>query len=459
MKIKSHLASLAILAGLFFNLASYGVDITAIKSGSWGDPTVWNSGTVPGTNDDADVPAGINVTVDTNAIVQYIYDDGTVTMAVNSTLTIIGDPIGAYGTQDLGLLDTSASGNTVIYSGNAFWAKHQNYYNLMLNGGGTFWTGNISANDGAVPIMIAGDMTLGGTVKVQEGNHFTINGNLILGNSTNAWDCSSFNLTVASNTIVSGTINDFDGAHGANIFKNLTLNPGGVLNILDSTNWYVNGNLTNNAGAVSGHAYASINFNGAGIITGTPINIPTIVVNGTYQIGATINLATNTPTLNGTLVFDLAHPGLITLAPNAGSGPTLYYNAALNVINSGAAPTSGATYKFFDAQSYDGTFASTSLPTLTGGASWVNNLATSGSITVTGGSSNPGSPTLTLTQNGNQLTLSWDSTTYPGYSVKAQTNNAGLSNNWQPTGSGTVSPYTTTINPANPPVFYRLSNP
>ncbi|HEY4416716.1 MAG TPA: hypothetical protein VGO57_13585 [Verrucomicrobiae bacterium] len=458
MKIKSHLASLGILAGLFFTYAGYGVDITAVKSGSWGDPSVWNSGTVPGTNDDADVPGGINVTVDTNAIVQYIYDDGTVTMAANSTLVVIGDSIGAEGTQDLGFLNTSATGNTVIYSGNAFWAKHQNYYNVVLNGNGTLWTGNISANDGSVPITIAGDMTVGGRVSVQEGNDFTINGNLILSNTTNLWDCSSYNLTVASNTMVGGTINDFDGAHGANIFKNLTLNPGGVLHILDSTNWYVNGNLTNNGGAVSGIAYASINFNGAGIITGTPINIPTLTVNGTYQIGATINLATNTPTLNGTLVFDLANPGQITLSPNAGSGPTLYYSGSLNVINSGAPPASGSNYQLFSAQSYDGTFASTSLPTLTGGANWVNNLATGGSITVVGGGG-PGSPIITLSQNGSQLTLSWNSSTYPGYSIQAQTNSQGIGSGWLPTGSGTASPYVTTINPTNPPVFYRLAHP
>jgi hypothetical protein len=91
------------------------------------------------------------------------------------------------------------------------------------------------------------------------------------------------------------------------------------------------------------------------------------------------------------------------------------------------------------------------------GASSVNVATTSSGNTV----SQASSPVLTAVVSGSTLTLSWDSTTFPGYNVQAQTNSAsvGLGSNWSDTGSGTVSPYPTTIDPANPTVFYRLFHP
>ncbi len=458
MKMKHILAVSFCLLMPFIPVTSRAMDITATNSGNWGDTNIWNSGTVPGTNDDADVPAGITVMVDTNASVQYIYDGGTVTMGPNATLTVVGDPAGAFGTQDLGLLDTTASGNTVIYSGNAFWAKHQNYYNLVLSGGGTFYNGNIAhAGDNNVVVTVAGNLTLGGTANVQEGDDIIVNGNLTIGPS-NSWDCSSFNLNVSGNTALFGKLNDYDGAGGNDVFNSITLYTNGVLHILDSTNWYVNGSITNLGGSISGSAYGSINFNGTGIITGTPITMPTLVINGTYTIGATITLLTNTPTLSGTLVYDLAIPGELILDSYPTNPLTLYYNQNLNVINSGAPPVSGTTYQLFSATSFGGAFASVNLPSLPAGLSWINNLATSGSLTVTGGSSG-GAPMIHTVLSGTQLTLSWDTATYPGYSVQVQTNNTGLGSNWSPAAGGSTSPFMVTINPANPSVFYRLAHP
>jgi hypothetical protein len=462
MKTNHLLVTLTILFSLFFTLTGRALDITATNSGNWGDPTIWNSGTVPGTNDDADVPAGIDVTVTTNASVQYIYDGGTVTMAPNSTLNVVGDAFGAEGTQSLGLLDASATGNTVVYSGNAFWAKHQNYYNLVLNGGGTLYNGDIQAGDGQVAMTIAGNMTVAGTASVQEADAFTIEGNLIMGggSSTNiTWDCSVANLTVEGNTIIgSGAkMTDNDGAAGSDVFNNLTVNQGGNLYLLDSTNWVVNGSLTNNDGTIGGIGYASIYFDGTGSIAGsTAVTLPTLVINGTYTIGTTIDLTTNTPTLNGTLVFDIANPQQIILATNAGSGPTLYYSGNLDIINTGPALVYDATYQLFNAQSYGGEFVLTSLPPVTGGMNCVNNLATSGSISITGGITS--TPAITPTQSDGQLTLSWNSATYPGFHVQVQTNSAGIGSNWTDISGGNVSPFVITINPASPPVFFRLSN-
>jgi hypothetical protein len=161
--------------------------------------------------------------------------------------------------------------------------------------------------------------------------------------------------------------------------------------------------------------------------------------------------------LNGTLVFDLANTNQLTLLTYPTNPLTFYYSGNLNVINSGVAPVAGKTYKLFnDTNGYGGSFTATSYPPLSGGLSWVDNLATSGSISVIGAMV---PPLLTISQNGANLTLSWDSVTYPGYSVQAQTNANGIGSNWAPTGSGTTSPYHTTLNPANRAVVYRLSNP
>jgi len=226
--------------------------------------------------------------------------------------------------------------------------------------------------------------------------------------------------------------------------------------ISDVTTWFLAGSLTND-GLIFGTGYGSINFIGTGAITGSKtITMPTMTVSGTYLIADNIILTTNTPTLTGTLVFDLARTNKIVLPTYVGTA--LYYSGNLSVINSGAAPTAGASYTFFNSTNgYGGTFASTSFPSLGGGLSWVDNLTTSGSIAVTGAI--VGSPTLAIARSGGLLTLSWDSITFPGYSVQAQTNSSGLGANWSGTGSGTVSPFPVTINPANPPVFFRLYHP
>jgi hypothetical protein len=320
------------------------------------------------------------------------------------------------------------------------------------------------------------DQTNGYTgVYVECGDNMTVLGNLTIGVNC-AWDCSHSNTVVMGNTICAGILLDQDTAEGGNFFSNMIVpyssmfitNQNNFLvnkftnsfiggwDLEDGTNWNISGSLTNN-GLVYGISYASINFNGTGSISGSnALTIPTMVVNGTYNIDTPITLTTNTPGLNGTLVFDLANTNQIVL--QAGAGTALYYSGNLVVINSGAAPSSGASYTlFYCPNGYGGAFAAETFPSLPAGLSWVDNTLTSGSIAVTGAVL--GAPTLTLSRSGATLTLSWDSTTYPGYSVQSQTNSASFRANWYPTGSGTVSPYMININPASQRVFFRLSNP
>lgn len=467
MKTRQLLSILTILSSLSFASISYAADIVASGSGNWSSTVTnapWPDGIVPSTNDTVEIEWPYVVTVDTNTACSAIYSSftpgGTVTLAPGVTLEVF-DPSGGIGTQSLGLLDATATGCTVNYHCNPFWAKRTDYYNLIFSCPAAtrtdFYNGAIPGYP-AAPMHIAGDMTISGTnIKVQQGADISIGGSLKILGATNTWDCSVANLTVRSNTFLLGTndlLLDLDGAGGSNYFGgNMTISSSALAwNLTDVTTWGVGGSLTNE-GLIAGKGYGSISFEGTGYITGTPLKIPTLTINGTYTIGTTITLITNTPTLNGTLVFDIANPKQIVLLTNAGTA--LYYSGNLNVINSGAPPASGAHYQFFNCTNgFGGGFTSTSFPSLPDGLSWIDNTLTAGSIDVAGAA---GSPVLAVSINGGLLTLSWDSATYPGYQVLAQTN--GLGSNWSPAGSGTVSPFVIPIDPASGAVFFRLSNP
>jgi hypothetical protein len=92
--------------------------------------------------------------------------------------------------------------------------------------------------------------------------------------------------------------------------------------------------------------------------------------------------------------------------------------------------------------------------TVTGaGATWQNDLATDGSITVLTVSA--AQPTLNFTPAGGSLQFSW---TGSGYKLQAQTNSlsVGLANNWGDYPGGGTSPVSVPVNVANGAVFFRL---
>ncbi len=158
MKTKTPCSLLTVLCLLLVALSCRADDITAVQSGNWSDTNTWNTLTVPGENDDADIPAGIIVIVNTNVTVQFIYDQGTVTMGPGSSLRTTTDAAIDNATT---LIATSPS-NTVIYSANAYNAKAQDYYNLVFDGLGTFYNG-VNPNHGLVNMNIAGDLIVSGT--------------------------------------------------------------------------------------------------------------------------------------------------------------------------------------------------------------------------------------------------------------------------------------------------------
>ncbi len=450
MKTKSVIAVLALLLAAVASQAA--TTVTATGSGEWNSTIPdqpWPGGVGPQPTDNAEIDSPFNVTVATNASVDYIYGDGTVTMGTNATLIIVGSNAGE-GTQSLGLLDTTAPGNTVIYQGNAFWCKHQNYYNLSLLGSGNIYNGEIGvAGDGDMPMTIYGNLILGGSAGVAQGDSFTIYGNLTIGTNC-SYDASCSPVTVMGNTLVNGLLEDLCGSTSSldDVFSNITIGASGHWKLGDVVEWAVGGSLTNN-GLINGINYASITFTGAGVIAGnTPISVPTVVFNGTNTIQNTITTTTNTPGFNGTLVFDLAHPGEIVVPLSLGE--QLYYNGTLNVIDTGALPAVDTTYQFFSAAGYNAPYSFNVLnfPTLPSGYQLIDNLTASGSLSLIG-------LRLETAVTNNSLTVSWNNTAFPGMRLQTQTNKVISTTSWFETGV-TDGPYSTTIIPTNPPVYFRL---
>jgi hypothetical protein len=528
MKIKQIFVALIILSMLFFATNSRATDIKAAGSGNWSSTVPnapWPGGILPTTNDDVDVVSGITITVDTtNAVCQFIYSDdevagyyqssGTVTMAPNSTLTITG-PFEGYGAQTLGVLNATATNCTVIYQGNAFWAKRADYYNLVFSGWGDFYNG-AQNNYPSTPMNIFGNFIVNGTnvpsdqpgytgVYVECGDNFTVYGDLYIG-ASNAWDCSVGDITVMGNTTCAGVLWDKDAVNGSNYFAGgLTILPsnmvltnvnntlvsklgwtginnvgpndvygpgnagvyGGSLYVMDVQQWAVGGNFTNDGIVGFGTNYGSVDFTGTGVIAGSnTIFMPTMTIDGTYEINDTINLTTNYPTINGTVVFDLANSNQIVL--NAGTNWFWYSTGGtLDVTNSGAPPISGNTYQLFNNignPNYGGAFSYIYLPDLSSGLSWVTNLATSGSISVTGNVVG-GTPDITAFQYNSsekQLTLTWASTPGATYSVLLSTNLA-TDNFTDVLATGIPSGGNSTTNTVTLPVgnagFIRISQP
>jgi hypothetical protein len=123
-------------------------------------------------------------------------------------------------------------------------------------------------------------------------------------------------------------------------------------------------------------------------------------------------------------------------------------SGTLTVTNLGPALTVGNKFTLFSQPVTGG-----GLFTVTGAnATWINNLASDGSITVQ--SIQAAAPTLNFTQTGNTLQFTWSGS----FKLQAQTNSTsvGVSGNWADYPGGGSSGVTATINPNNPTVFFRL---
>ncbi len=206
-----------------------------------------------------------------------------------------------------------------------------------------------------------------------------------------------------------------------------------------------NGTLTGNLDVTNGLVEPALRAGLAGFFNGSGLNI-----SGSYTMRTTctniltIN-RTNTPANDSVTAASIAYNGVLIVT---NLGDTAFPNASTN------------TFHLFNG-ALSGSFASVTLPSLPTNEFWINNLTVNGSISVV--NTNPAiasNPTnILFTVTGNTLALSWPAD-HLGWTLQAQTNVlvVGLTNHWVAVpGSASVTSYSVTMDPAQPTVFYRLS--
>jgi len=153
-----------------------------------------------------------------------------------------------------------------------------------------------------------------------------------------------------------------------NLQANLALS-GGIL--------FTNNGTFNIKSALTGTG--SINGGGSNVVASTGTLSP-----GTASTFGALTFAT-APSLNGTNFMKIDRNGGSPLADEVIlSGGTLNYGGTLVVTNIGAALQPGDTFTLFSANSFNNSFSSIQLPSLTGGYVWnTSQLNTSGTISVT----------------------------------------------------------------------------
>ncbi len=298
----------------------------------------------------------------------------------------------------------------------------------------------ITVNNGASLRTVAANMTTPGAPVT-----FNLNGGTLVSLGVGGFGGSLGNFLGGISTVNVGPSSIIDsGSYNLTITNALLDSGGGSLTKLGSgtlalngANTYTGSTLVSN-GTLGGNGSiaGSLTVSGSGTLSpGTSIG--TFTVGGSARLfGATFMELnrTNAPATNDLLVVT----------------GTLTGGGTLTVTNLGPALVAGDTFKLFS-QPVTG-FTSISLPS---GYIWTTNLASNGSITVQSVvSSTP--PTLSVSQSGNSLNFTW---TDASFHLQSQTNllNAGLSTNWSNFPGGGSSPVNITINPANPAVFFRLS--
>jgi autotransporter-associated beta strand protein len=307
---------------------------------------------------------------------------------------------------------------------------------------GVYRVNTISVNSGGTLRTVAANLT---TLAATPNIEFDLNGGTLVALGAGGYGGSLGNFLGGVGTVTVGpnsTIND--GGYSMAITNALLDNGGGSLTklgigtlALNGANTYTGSTLVSN-GTLGGNGSiaGSLSVSGGGTLS-PGAGIGTFTVGGNAALSGETLMElnkTNAPTTNDLLVVT----------------GTLTGGGTLIVTNLGPALVAGDTFKLFS-KPVSG-FTSISLPS---GYNWTTNLASNGSITVQSViSSTP--PTLSVTQTGSTLNFTWSDVSFH---LQSQTNalNAGLSTNWSNYPGGGSSPVNITINPANPAVFFRLS--
>jgi fibronectin-binding autotransporter adhesin len=204
---------------------------------------------------------------------------------------------------------------------------------------------------------------------------------------------------------------------------------------------------------VNTYSGATTVSNGTLVVTSASLAADLYLEGGSFVGGAEGVVATNA--IGGSIVINTG--ALVATVNTSLAASNTFYEplglvsangGAIQVVNAGPTLVVGQKFTLFNQPVQNG-----NLLTVTGGgATWVNNLATDGSITV---ATVTAPPTLNIAQAGNNLQFTWSGS---GYKLQAQTNSlsVGISNNWGDYPGGGTSPVSVPINSANGAVFFRL---
>ena len=352
-------------------------------------------------------------------------------LTVNSDTKVIASHINGLGTTAGGT--TVNAGGTLSLSANGTYASEP----LTINGVGVQSGGT---GLGALE-NLSGNNTLGGTISLGIASTIGVtSGTLTLGgvisgaNPLTKVGPGSLTLTGAE-TYSAGTI-----VNNGALFLNGSLPVGSAVSV--SSSGTLGGNGTINAPVTI--------QTGATLAPGVNA-IGKLIVNGPLNLFGTTVMELNKSTATNDQVAAIS---------------TMLYSGSLVVTNLGGTLTLGDTFKLFSALSYQGGFATVSLPALGANLAWSNSLALNGSLQVV---TNPPAVSqtpvkLNLTPSATSLTLQWPAD-HTGWRLLAQTNNllSGISSNtndWTTvSGSAATNQVSIPVDPAKPTEFYRLVYP
>jgi autotransporter-associated beta strand protein len=164
----------------------------------------------------------------------------------------------------------------------------------------------------------------------------------------------------------------------------------------------------------------------------------TVRVSVTAANGSTIapGFSIGTLVITNVLTFQSGSTNIMELDANLHTNDVITgmtsvsYGGKLIVTNLNGSPQAGDSFKLFSAGSFNNSFSSITLPTLTGNLIWTNKLAVDGTIAVVS-PVNTAPTNITFAVTGNQLQLSWP-VDYIGWTLQVQTNSTatGLGTNW-----------------------------
>lgn len=213
-------------------------------------------------------------------------------------------------------------------------------------------------------------------------------------------------------------------------------------------------------------------FNSMGVSSGAiNVNYGTLLMNGDWSLQTGAWTVTNGATMGGrgliggavTMLAGAIATNAVTFDTNGVVNSQLTFTNtltlngnAMNIFTTNVLAAGDYLLWTNTANAISGSFASSVTVGGAGVSGTASIVTTSSNVVLNVASATPSPTNITYSVvSGNQLVLSWPNG--QGWLLESQTNNlsTGLGNNWV-TNTGATSPFTNTIDPTQPAVFYRL---